>query len=54
MANTIYLITLRLEFDTKTARNNQYTALKAALATAKQSDAWIAVALTRMSMYRQR
>lgn len=47
MATTIYLINLRLEFDTKAARNTQYTALKAALVTAKQSDAWLAGAITK-------
>jgi len=44
---TIYLINLRLEFDTKTARNNQYTALKAQLAAAKESDAWLAGSITK-------
>ena len=42
MATTVYLINLRLEFDTKAARNNQFASLKTQLANMKTTDAWVA------------
>ena len=41
MATTVYLINLRLEFDSKTARNTQFAALKTQLANMKTTDAWV-------------
>ena len=47
MATTKYRITVSLEFDDATKRDNIYTKIKNALSTAKAADSWVNGTLTK-------